>query len=68
MKMAMVEFVAVMMVCFRTGRVTPAVDISKGESVEMATERLLEQMKDSQPRITLQMNRPKDVRLRWTQR
>ena len=62
-KMAEVEFVAVMMTIFRSWTVAPVV--LSGETTEMARERLMRIMADSQPRITLQMNRPKDVVLRW---
>jgi len=55
MKMAQVEFVAVLATVFRYGRVESLV----------GKERLEELMVDSQPRITLQMNRPEEVKLRW---
>ncbi|KAG8528346.1 uncharacterized protein KY384_007264 [Bacidia gigantensis] len=64
MKMAEVEFVAVMMSIFRTWKVAPAV--LQGETTELASERLRKVVADSHPRLTLQMNRPKDVLLRWT--
>ena len=66
MKMAQVEFVAVMATVFRRHRVD--VVIEKGEDVEMARERLKGVLADSQPRITLQMNRPREVKLRWVKR
>jgi hypothetical protein len=64
--MAQVEFVAVVMAIFSNFRVAPAV--GSGETLREAQDRLGELMADSQPRITLQMNRPRDVRLRWTRR
>jgi hypothetical protein len=66
MKMAQVEFLAVMLTLFRKARVSPVTE--GAETMEMARERLKGLMKDSQPRITLQMNRPKDVVLRWVER
>ncbi len=64
--MAEVEFVAVMMTIFRSYKLTPVVE--KGETVEVARERLKGLMADSQPRVTLQMNKPRDVKLRWEKR
>jgi hypothetical protein len=66
MKMAQVEFLAVMLTLFRKARVSPVT--GGAETMETARERLKGLMKDSQPRITLQMNRPKDVVLRWVER
>jgi cytochrome P450 len=66
MKMAQVEFVAVMFAVFRRARVSPVVRGS--ETKKMAAERLKMLMQDSQPRITLQMNKPKEVVLRWEMR
>src|SRR5271156_6880238 len=65
-KMSQVEFVAVFVTLFRRCRVEPA--LSGGESMEEARQRLIEITKDSQPRLTLQMNRPRDVILKWTRR
>ncbi len=64
--MAEVEFVAVMMSILRGYKVAPLVE--RGESFAMAAERLEGVMADSQPRTTLQMNRPRDVKLRWEER
>lgn len=66
MKMAQVEFVAVMFAVFRRARASPVVRGS--ETKKMAAERLKTLMQDSQPRITLQMNKPKEVVLRWEMR
>ena len=65
-KMSQVEFVAVMATIFREYRVSPMV--SEGETMEMAKERLEAVMYDSQPRITMQMNRPQDAKLKWARR
>ena len=64
--MAEVEFVAVMMTIFRSYQLTPATE--EGELANTAREKLKALMADSQPRVTLQMNRPKDVKLRWERR
>ena len=64
--MAQVEFVAVMMTIFRSYKVTPVLE--KGENMNMARDRLMGVIADSGPRVTLQMNRPKDVKLRWEAR
>jgi cytochrome P450 len=65
-KMAQVEFVAVMREIFAQWKVE-AVGRA-GDTPEMAKERLQAVVDDSQPRITLQMNRPRDVVLRSVQR
>ena len=62
-KMAEVEFVAVMCRVFGGWRVSPV--IFEGETLEGARERLKDVVRDSQPRTTLQMNRPRDLVLRW---
>ena len=63
MKMAQVEFVAVMAKVFKSCRISTAV--AKGETEETARDRLKELMKDSQPRLTLQMNRPDEAIFKW---
>ena len=64
--MAEVEFVAVMVTMFRSYKVSPVP--KRGGSLAAARENLKNVMADSQPRVTLQMNRPKDVKLRWDKR
>ncbi|KAI6350833.1 hypothetical protein MCOR25_010348 [Pyricularia grisea] len=65
-KMAQVEFVSVMMMLFGRCSVEP---IPKdGESLEQARKRILVLTEDSQPVLTLQMNRPRDIRLKWMRR
>ena len=61
--MAEVEFVAVMVTVFSRYKVSPVIE--QGETFEGARRRLEAVMYDSQPRTTLQMNRPKDVKLKW---
>ncbi|GJC87635.1 putative cytochrome P450 CYP13A1 [Colletotrichum liriopes] len=65
-KMSQVEFVTVIATLFRKCTAEPVP--RKGESMEQARQRLLALTQDSQPIVTLQMKRPKDVHLRWTRR
>jgi cytochrome P450 len=65
-KMSQVEFVAVIATIFK--RYTVAAVLEKGETVEAARERLRGVMLDSQPRLTLQMNKPHEVKLKWSRR
>ncbi|KDN63942.1 hypothetical protein CSUB01_06575 [Colletotrichum sublineola] len=65
-KMSQVEFVTVFATLFRRCTVEPA--LRPGESADDARRRLLGLMRDSQPILTLQMNRPEEVRLRWARR
>ncbi|GKT51938.1 putative cytosine deaminase [Colletotrichum spaethianum] len=65
-KMSQVEFVTVIATLFRKCTAEPVP--RKGESMEQARQRLLDLTQDSQPIVTLQMKRPKDVLLRWTRR
>jgi cytochrome P450 len=65
-KMSQVEFVSVIMTIFRTCSVEPVLD--NGETVERGREKLLDLLQDSQPVLTLQINRPKEVKLRWMRR
>ncbi len=64
--MAHVEFVAVFATIFRRYKCSTV--LQDGETAEMARERFEEIMKDSQPRLTLQMNSPESVKLRWSRR
>lgn len=64
--MAEVEFVAVMMTIFSSYKVAPVIE--RGETIEMACERLERVIADSQPILTLQMKKPTDVKLRWEER
>jgi cytochrome P450 len=65
-KMSQVEFVSVIVTLFR--RCTAEPMLRDGESVQQARQRLLELVQDSQPVLTLQMNRPQDVCLKWAAR
>ena len=65
-KMSQVEFVAVFMIMFRRFRVE--VVRSDGETADGATKRVLASTEDSQSRLTLQMNNPKEVVLRFVKR
>ena len=65
-KMAQVEFVTVMSTLLARLRVEPMP--MPGRSVEERREDLLKLMEDSQPRLTLQMNRPEQFALRWIPR
>jgi len=65
-KMSQVEFVSVVMTLFRKCSVEPVVE--KGQSAEQARERLLGILQDSQPVLTLQINKPREVKLKWTRR
>ena len=66
MKMAQVEFVGVLFTILRRCRIE--VVRSEGESEERAQKRFGDVMQDSQSRLTLQMNRPTDVTLRFVKR
>lgn len=64
--MAQVEFVAVIATLFRS--CTVEVVCQPGESVEEARQRLVKAMQESQPRLTLQIEKPDDIVLRWVKR
>ncbi|KAE9993167.1 hypothetical protein EG327_006166 [Venturia inaequalis] len=66
MKMAQVEFVAVIATLFRSCKVE--VVLREGESDIEARERLVMSMQESQPKLTLQIENPEDVVLRWLTR
>jgi cytochrome P450 len=70
MKMSQVEFVSVFMTIFRRWRVELVrKDVGgRRETVEEARERAREAMRDSQSRLTLQMNRPREVKVRFVER
>lgn len=65
-KMSQVEFVAVIATIFKRYRVAAIPE--KDETMGDAKQRLREVMNDSQPRLTLQMNKPQDVKLKWSKR
>jgi cytochrome P450 len=66
MKMAQVEFVAVIATLFRYCKAE--VVLREGETERQAKERLEQLMQESQPRLTLQIENPEDVVLRWVKR
>lgn len=66
MKMAQVEFTTIFATILRACKVEPA--LLPNESPAAARNRIIEVTKDSQPLVTLQMNRPKDLKLKWTKR
>jgi hypothetical protein len=66
MKMSQVEFVAVMATIFKTCNLEPV--LQDGESMKDASARLLALTQDSMVMLTLQMNKPHEVNLRWKQR
>lgn len=65
-KMSQVEFVTVISTLFGRLRVEPAEQ--KGRGLEEAREHFKELMEDSTTRLTLQMNRPEEFKLRWLER
>ena len=64
--MSQVEFVAVVATLFRRCSARPVV--REGESTQLARQRLLDLLQDSQPVLTLQMNRPEDNHIHWADR
>jgi hypothetical protein len=65
-QMSQVEFTAVMATLFRNARAEPV--CRKGETKEQARKRLFGVINDSTPVMTLQMNKPRNVKLKWTRR
>ncbi|KAF1975362.1 hypothetical protein BU23DRAFT_372740, partial [Bimuria novae-zelandiae CBS 107.79] len=63
MKMAQTEFLSVFYTMFSEYRAEPALEA--GESLEEGLARMAAVVNDSQPRLTLQMNRPTDLKLKW---
>ncbi|KIW92230.1 uncharacterized protein Z519_07214 [Cladophialophora bantiana CBS 173.52] len=66
-KMSQVEFVSVFMTIFGKYR-CEAVKVRDEETAEEVKQRLEAVMRDSQPKLTLQMMRNKDLKLRWIRR
>ena len=64
--MSQVEFVAVIATLFRRCNARPIA--REGESVQLARQRLLDLLEDSQPVLTLQINKPEDVHIHWDKR
>lgn len=65
-KMAQVEFVAVFSTILKDYRVELV--RKTGESLAQAKSRLMDVINDSQPKLTVSMNRPQDVLLRFVKR
>ena len=65
-KMSQVEFVSVFMTIF--GRYRCEIVRLEGESEEEATKRMKAVMKNSGPKLTLQMVRNQDMKVRWVKR
>lgn len=66
MKMAQTEFLSVIYTIFSEYRAEPA--LKAGESLEQGLSRMAAIVADSQPKLTLQMNRPNDLKLKWVRR
>lgn len=64
--MAQVEFVAVFSTILKDYRVELV--RKTGESLAQAKSRLMDVINDSQPKLTVSMNRPQDVLLRFVKR
>lgn len=64
--MAQVEFVATISTLLAKCRIEPVV--REGERIEQARGRLEYLMQDSRVRLTLQMNNPQEVILKWVAR
>lgn len=62
-KMSQVEIVVTFATLLWKCRVSPV--IKNGETLEDAQTRMMAVASDSQPRLTVQMNRPEDLLLRW---
>jgi len=67
MKMAQVEFVAVIFGILKRYMVSPAI-CHEGQTLKDAREKLKDSMTDSRQKITLTMNRPQNVWLSWKKR
>lgn len=66
MKMAQVEFLSVIYSIFSSHRAEAVLEA--GETKEMGKQRVLKVVEDSMPKLTLQMNRPEDLKVRWVKR
>lgn len=64
--MAQTEFLSVIYTIFSKYRAEPALE--EGESLDHGRSRMAAVIEDSQPRLTLQMNRPDDLKLKWVLR
>jgi cytochrome P450 len=67
-KMSQVEFVTVFMTIFRQWRVEVVGEDGDEKDAEKAREKVKGALKDSMPRLTMQMNNPQGVALRFVKR
>lgn len=67
MKMSQVEFVGVFLTLFARHR-CEAVPAHEGETRDQVRARIDAIMQDSQPRLTLQMSRNRDLKVKWVKR
>jgi cytochrome P450 len=65
-KMAQTEFLSVFYTMFSEYRVEPALET--GESLEQGLARMAAVVADSRPKLTLQMNHPEKLKLKWVRR
>lgn len=67
--MSQVEFVASIMTILRQCKIDPVIDTTNGEkTMEDARNRVAGVIEDSQPRLTLQMNRPENLKIKFERR
>jgi cytochrome P450 len=64
-KFSQVEFVAAIAVLFHRHRVAPVVDTAKGETENLARERTMQVLADSDMALAMRINHPERLRLRW---
>lgn len=65
-KMAQTEFLSVIYTTFSEHRAELALEA--GESLEQGLARMAAVVADSAPKLTLQMNKPNDLKLKWVKR
>lgn len=64
--MAQVEFVGVMREIFSNWKI--GIAVKPGETVEVARQRVLTTLRNSQPKITLQVRKASDIEVTFVQR
>ncbi len=64
--MSQVEFVMVLATIFKSCKIEPA--LRRRESMTRARQKLVDLMNDSSPVVSLRMNKPEEVHLRWSKR
>lgn len=64
-KFSQVEFVAAIAVLFHQHRVAPVVDTEKGETLEVARQRTMQVLADSDMALTIRLNHPQKLKLTW---